>query len=113
MKNHTKVYFDHFYDGDTTVAPICEICFLSEVERQAQDIHHIGGRGSGGSKLLDIPEKLMALCRHHHELCENEAISDESQIADHLEFAEIMGVELDAQIANYTLHQLTQLSKNG
>lgn len=41
----------------------CEVC-----GRRAVDIHHIESRGMGGSKLLDTPENLMALCREcHHE----------------------------------------------
>ena len=113
MKKHTKVYFDFFYDGDFTEKPLCEICFLSGVQKQADDIHHIGGRRSGGSDLLDVPPKLMAVCRPHHDLCENQTISDESQITDHLQFAEIMGFELDERIARASLHQLTQWYKDG
>jgi 5-methylcytosine-specific restriction endonuclease McrA len=41
----------------------CEVC-----NRRAVDIHHIETRGMGGSKLMDTPENLMALCREcHHE----------------------------------------------
>ena len=41
----------------------CEVC-----NRRAVYIHHIEPRGMGGSKLLDTPENLMALCREcHHE----------------------------------------------
>lgn len=113
MKKHTKIYFDVFYDKDTSQRPLCEICYVSGVMRLSDDIHHIGGRGSGGSHLLDIPEKLMAVCRPHHDLCENGTISDESQIDDHLQFADNMGIELDETIARSTLHQLTQLYKDG
>lgn len=113
MKKHTKVYYDFFYEGDFTQKPLCEICFISGVQKLADDIHHIGGRGSGGSQLLDVPHKLIAVCRQHHDLCENQTISDESQIEDHLEFAEIMGLQLDENIARASLHQLTQWYKDG
>lgn len=113
MKDYTQIYYATFYDGDTSQQPLCEICFASGNHRNADDIHHIGGRRSGGSKLLDIPEKLMAVCRHHHDLCESQTISDESQIQDHLAFAELLGIELDAELANKSLHELTQMYKNG
>ena len=62
MKKHTKVYLKAM--GLSPVEFICcEVC-----GRRAVDIHHIEPRGMGGSKLLDTPENLMALCREcHHE----------------------------------------------
>lgn len=62
MKNHTKVYLQAM-GYDTTEFIPCEVCGAKAV-----DIHHIQPRGMGGSKLLDTPENLMALCRTcHHE----------------------------------------------
>ena len=62
MKKHTKVYIEAMGYTDTDFI-FCEVC-----NRRAVDIHHIEPRGMGGSKLLDTPENLMALCREcHHE----------------------------------------------
>lgn len=64
MRNHTKVYLRAF--GFTTADFIpCEVCGLKAV-----DIHHIHPRGMGGSKSKDVPENLMALCRHCHNRAE-------------------------------------------
>lgn len=67
MRKHTKVYFDYFgidYDQPTGWHDQiqCEVC-----NEQAVDIHHIERRGMGGSKLLDVIENLMALCRRCHD----------------------------------------------
>ena len=60
MKNHTKVYLNHFgYTGDDFIP--CEICGA-----RAVDIHHIEARGMGGTKKGDTIENLMGLCREHH-----------------------------------------------
>jgi len=62
LKKHTKVYIEAMGYTDTDFI-CCEVC-----NRRAVDIHHIEPRGMGGSKLLDTPENLMALCREcHHE----------------------------------------------
>ena len=62
MKPYTKLYLKHFGYGQEDFIP-CEICGA-----RAVDIHHIEPRGMGGSKLMDTPENLMALCREcHHE----------------------------------------------
>ncbi len=62
MKNHTKVYLKAMGLSPVEFIP-CEVC-----NRRAVDIYHIEPRGMGGSKLLDTPENLMALCREcHHE----------------------------------------------
>jgi len=63
MKNHTKVYLNHFdYTGQEFIA--CECCGA-----RAVDIHHIKSRGMGGvkDKRLDIIENLQALCRKCHD----------------------------------------------
>ena len=60
MKNHTKVYLNHFgYTGEDFIP--CETCGA-----RAVDIHHIEARGMGGNKIGDKIENLMALCREHH-----------------------------------------------
>ena len=60
MKNHTKVYLNHFgYIGEDFIP--CETCGA-----RAVDIHHIEARGIGGTKIGDKIENLMALCREHH-----------------------------------------------
>ena len=60
MKNHTKVYLNHFgYTGEDFIP--CETCGA-----RAVDIHHIEARGMGGTKIGDKIENLMALCREHH-----------------------------------------------
>jgi 5-methylcytosine-specific restriction endonuclease McrA len=62
LKKHTKVYIEAMGYTDTDFI-CCEVC-----NRRAVDIHHIETRGMGGSKLMDTPENLMALCREcHHE----------------------------------------------
>jgi 5-methylcytosine-specific restriction endonuclease McrA len=62
MKNHTKVYLQAMGYDPLDFIP-CEVCGAKAV-----DIHHIQPRGMGGSKLLDTPENLMALCRScHHQ----------------------------------------------
>jgi 5-methylcytosine-specific restriction endonuclease McrA len=61
MKQHTKIYLEHFgYDVEDPFVP-CEIC-----EQRAVDIHHISARGMGGSHKKDEIENLMALCRECH-----------------------------------------------
>ena len=60
MKNHTKVYLNHFgYTGEDFIP--CETCGARTV-----DIHHIEARGMGGTKKVDLIDNLMALCREHH-----------------------------------------------
>ena len=60
MKKHIKIYHDsrNITPGNTIY---CEICGAVAV-----DIHHIDPKGMGGSKIKDIPENLIAVCRKHH-----------------------------------------------
>lgn len=60
MKNHTKVYLEHFGFDTETFVP-CEVCGAKAV-----DIHHIHRRGMGGSKSADHIGNLMAVCRICH-----------------------------------------------
>jgi len=61
MRKHTKIYLNYFKYDISDFIP-CEIC-----GGKAVDIHHIHARGMGGSKLKDIIENLMGLCRSCHE----------------------------------------------
>ena len=65
MKKHTKIYMKFFDYGETDCIP-CEYCGSVAV-----DIHHLEGRGMGGSKTKDTIENLIALCRKHHIEAEN------------------------------------------
>lgn len=63
MKNHVKVYLEHFGYGADDYVP-CEIC-----GSKAVDIAHIVARSKFGTKKKDEQDKienLMALCRKHH-----------------------------------------------
>tara|TARA_R100000231_G_scaffold17309_1_gene17983 strand:- start:751 stop:1002 length:252 start_codon:yes stop_codon:yes gene_type:complete len=60
MKKHVKIYMDyHDYVLDDVI--LCSACGAVAV-----DIHHISGRGIGGSKNKDFIENLIALCRRCH-----------------------------------------------
>jgi 5-methylcytosine-specific restriction endonuclease McrA len=60
MKKHTKIYMNYYnYDISDWIA--CEHCGTTAV-----DIHHLSGRGLGGSKNKDFIENLIALCRRCH-----------------------------------------------
>jgi len=66
MKNHTKVYLNHFgYTGEDFIP--CETCGA-----RAVDIHHIEARGMGGTKKGDTIDNLMALCRDHYKAAHGE-----------------------------------------
>ena len=60
MKKHTKIYLESRGFNKEDFIP-CEIC-----GGKAVDIDHIKNRGMGGSKLLDTPDNLQALCRKCH-----------------------------------------------
>lgn len=111
MKKHTAVYLDHFYNGDTTAFVLCEKCFVEGIEAQANDTHHIGGRRSGGSKLLDIPEKLMAVCRKCHDDLEKMDFIDQALI--HIAFCGIVKIRIDKSLCKKSLFEITQDFKNG
>lgn len=63
MKIHTKLYLKHFGYDVTDFIP-CEIIGCG---MRSNEINHIKCRGAGGSKLMDFPENLMAICREHHD----------------------------------------------
>ena len=60
MKNHVRVYLEHFGYDLTDFIP-CEVC-----GGKGQDIHHIKARGMGGSKTRDTIDNLQCLCRRCH-----------------------------------------------
>lgn len=66
MKNHTKVYLEHFGFDVGDFIP-CEI-----TGNMAVDVHHITARGMGGrpKNSMDTPENLMALARKWHNFIE-------------------------------------------
>ena len=68
MKKHTKVYMQFFDYGEQDFV-MCEMC----QQDRAVDIHHIQGRGMGGSKEKDFIEKLMGLCRYCHIKAESDS----------------------------------------
>ncbi len=93
MKNHTKVYMKAMGYTDTDFI-CCEVC-----NRPANSVHHIEARGMGGSKLLDTPENLMALCQEcHHEADFGVELSKDFLKAIHLKnlykFPEILSIQL-------------------
>jgi len=61
MRKHTKIYLKYFGYDISDFIP-CEMC-----GGKAVDIHHIHARGMGGSKIRDVIENLMALCRKCHD----------------------------------------------
>ncbi len=63
MKNHTKIYLEAF-GYDTTSWIKCEVIGCN---KQGIDINHLKCKGAGGSKLMDFPANLMAMCREHHQ----------------------------------------------
>ena len=68
MKKHTKIYMNyHNYDISDWIA--CEHCGTTAV-----DIHHLSGRGLGGSKNKDFIENLIALCRRCHIKAETDKV---------------------------------------
>ena len=67
MKKHTRLYMDFFdYVEDDFV--MCEMC----QQDRAVDMHHLEGRGMGGSKSKDYIENLMGLCRDCHNKAERD-----------------------------------------
>ena len=54
MKKYIKIYMD-YYDYVIDDVILCEHC-----SKQAVDIHHLSGRGIGGSKNKDFIENLIA-----------------------------------------------------
>jgi hypothetical protein len=63
--DYKKVYLEGMgYDYDFVFGSLfipCEIC-----ESQIEDIHHIDGRGMGGTSKVYGVEELQGICRKHH-----------------------------------------------
>ena len=68
MRKHTKLYMDFFDYGEQDFV-MCEMC----MQDRAVDIHHIQGRGMGGSKEKDYIENLVGLCRECHLKAESDS----------------------------------------
>ena len=58
-----------FFDYGEQDFVMCEMC----QQDRAVDIHHIQGRGMGGSKEQDFIENLMGLCRECHLKAESDS----------------------------------------
>lgn len=109
MKNHTRVYIDHFYKGDLSADIVCEFCFMElGVETKANDTHHAMNRKSGGTSLLDTPDNLIALCREHHDLAECGEIPLKTQLDLHKEFANRNGTPIDENLLGKSLQERTK-----
>ena len=89
MKNHTKVYLNKMGFDQTDFIP-CEVCQV-----QAVDIHHLSGRGHGGTgrnrirgikNTKDYIENLVALCRTCHTFCETDKSFNEKVKELHLKY---------------------------
>lgn len=84
MKNHIKVYLKGMHitalERFEDMFIPCEWCGTTAV-----DVHHIFGRGAGGSKLKDDIENLAALCRDCHLAAEAHRIDREELRALHLQ----------------------------
>jgi len=80
MKKYIRSYLDAFGYDEAFRVP-CEVC-----QRDATDFHHIKNRGMGGSKLLDGPENIAALCRSCHKSAHEFKCVNEKVKACHEEF---------------------------
>ena len=82
MKNHVRVYLKFWGYAVSSLSQdkiSCDSCGAD-----ANDVHHLSRRGSGGSKKKDTPQNLVALCRNCHILCES-FISYNDKVRDKLE----------------------------
>ena len=69
MKKHVRVYLKFWGYAVSSLSQekiSCDSCGAD-----ANDVHHLSRRGSGGSKKKDTPHNLVALCRNCHIMCEN------------------------------------------
>ena len=80
LKKHTKVYMTFFDYGETDFI-MCEMC----QQDRAVDIHHLEGRGMGGSNSKDYIENLMGLCRDCHIKAESDSMFNMFCKIKHLE----------------------------
>ena len=58
-----------FFDYGEQDFVMCEMC----MQDRAVDIHHIQGRGMGGSNQMDFIENLVGLCRECHLKAESDS----------------------------------------
>jgi hypothetical protein len=69
MQKHVRVYLKFWGYAVSSLSQekiSCDSCGAD-----ANDVHHLSRRGSGGSKKKDTPHNLVALCRNCHIMCEN------------------------------------------
>ena len=79
MKKHVRVYLKFWGYAVSSMSQekiSCDSCGAD-----ANDVHHLSRRGSGGSRKKDTPHNLVALCRNCHILCDgfkeyNEKVKD-------------------------------------
>ena len=79
MKKHVRVYLKFWGYAVSSMSQekiSCDSCGAD-----ANDVHHLSRRGSGGSRKKDTPHNLVALCRNCHIMCEsfkeyNEKVKD-------------------------------------
>jgi len=65
MKKHVKIFLEaNGYDATMNFGDMFIPC--NQCGARAVDIDHIENRQMGGSKLMDIPDNLQALCRSCH-----------------------------------------------
>lgn len=74
MKEHTKVYLDHFDEGDDFLP--CEVCGST-----LNDVHHISAKGMGGVhgqavEDAEAIENLIGLCRGCHTKAHQDPVGD-------------------------------------
>ena len=69
MQKHVRVYLKFWGYAVSSLSQekiSCDSCGAD-----ANDVHHLSRRGSGGSRKKDTPHNLVALCRNCHIMCES------------------------------------------
>ncbi len=96
MKKHTRDYLNEYYPnwGPDDFFP-CEACLMIlDFSNRIVDVHHIEGRGMGGSTQKDDTVNLLGCCRYHHDifhgLIKGEKITKDEQRKIHRAFAKRM-----------------------
>jgi len=74
MQKHTRIYYKYFDYGMDDVI-LCEVCGSPAV-----DIHHLDGRYKKDSNNI---EKLIALCRLHHDDAHANKLTKEQLLTIH------------------------------
>ena len=94
MRNHIKVFTTFWNTGEILMQSYQ--CFYCD-SWNAVDIHHISGRGMGGSKnnAKDFVENLAALCRSCHDKTSNKEFNTKVRIATLRKVADQLESNLD------------------